>query len=157
MSCLESATENRNRKDRVCEDGGKRTAEDRPKRSFTVANEEQLRAASYYVLFGVPLSILDGPSSAFKEREQESPMWSLSATASLTPNAPPHVHNRISDFHQFLYVNDLHSVGQLLPHSQVSPPRLAFCHSLLMALQESKHCPRTASSHFTDAGIVCTC
>lgn len=114
-----------------------------------MAHKEQLRARIYYVLFGVPFSILDCPGSAFSEG---SPMWSLSALAPLTPNASPHVQSWTSAFTQSLYVNHLHSMGQLLPQSRSPLPRLAFLTLVINALLESTHCHRTASSHLAYAG-----
>lgn len=59
------------------------------------------------------------------EKQSGDPPWGA-FHLQLPSHLTPYHTSKAGQVIQFLYVNDLHSEGQLLTHRQVSPPRLAF-------------------------------
>lgn len=120
MNCLESTTENEQGK------GVRGTEARRLQRTLQIiycGPQGTAEGKNLLCPLWCPLLHSRLPGSAFNEG---SLMWSLSALAPLTPNASPHVQSWTSAFTQSLYVNHLHSMGQLLPQSRSPLPRLAF-------------------------------
>lgn len=119
---LESATGNMDRKERVCEELRQEDCRG-PALEAIYCGPQGVAEASYYVLAGVPLSILDWPAVPSKKESRDPPRGAFQPQ--LPSHLSPHHMCKAGQviFHPFLYVNDLHSMGQLLTHRLVSPPR----------------------------------
>lgn len=126
MSCLQSPTENTNRKERVYEE---LRGEDRRGQALEIIYcGPQIVAEGNKLLCPLwcPLSIQDCHSRQCPQRSRAGIPHGGAFHLQLPSHLTPYHTSKAGQVIQFLYVNDLHSEGQLLTHRQVSPPRLAF-------------------------------